>query len=507
MSEDTAPLPAVPASGRPASGMLAGASRTRAGIGPGARPGSRARVTPVMWSGRTEPGDFAATQLLDAVQGGATRLVPRVGVGLLDAEPLAARTSLIGRPRGPEAGGDLPGRPFAGNDHEPDGGDDDGYEDDYDDGYDDYGERARERSGEPAHHARPRRNPGPVLMPLRIFLGGISIYAGMSKLCDPVFFDGGDRGSMVQWLSGLHPWAAAEPLRDLALAHPVGAGLTVAFLQIVVGMLSVLGLWQRAAAVVGMLLSAVLLLTVSWRSAPAYDAPDIIYLAAWSPLLIAGAPYYSLDGRLAARAWRKLGPRASAYSVRRWVLRRGATMTTVVTGLTLIIGSLLGGAVRSSTFHTDVPGPSDLPTNNQQGSPLPVTEPPGHPRRSHAPSQSPSSTPSADRPSPTHSATQPPVVRQPTAGTTTGSGAATAGAGQPTQGSGTLQQHQPPTQAPPSHAPDPAPPSGGSGSGSGSGGGGGGGTGGGSSGGALGGILGSDLLGMPGRSPGSSTSA
>ena len=31
-----------------------------------------------------------------------------------------------------------------------------------------------------------------VLLPLRIFLGFISIYAGMGKLCDPVYFDGGD---------------------------------------------------------------------------------------------------------------------------------------------------------------------------------------------------------------------------------------------------------------------------------------------------------------------------
>src|SRR3954471_5417760 len=142
-------------------------------------------------------------------------------------------------------------------------------------------------------------NLGVVLLPLRIFLGFISIYAGMGKLCDPVYFDGGERGSMVTWLHTLHPWALAEPLRDFALAHPVGAGLTVAFLQVIVGVLTVFGLWQRFAACFGALLSAALLMTVSWKTVPPYDAPDIIYLAAWSPLIIAGAPVYSLDGRLA----------------------------------------------------------------------------------------------------------------------------------------------------------------------------------------------------------------
>ncbi|MGC5411119.1 DoxX family membrane protein, partial [Streptomyces sp. DT225] len=136
-----------------------------------------------------------------------------------------------------------------------------------------------------AYYPGRRMNLGVVLLPMRVFLGFISIYAGMGKLCDPVYFDGGERGSMVKWLNSLHPWALAEPLREFALSHPVGAGLSIAFLQVVVGVLTVLGLWQRVAATVGALLSAALLVTVSWRTVAAYDAPDIIYLAAWSPLI------------------------------------------------------------------------------------------------------------------------------------------------------------------------------------------------------------------------------
>ena len=213
-------------------------------------------------------------------------------------------------------------------------------------------------------------NLGVVLLPLRVFLGFISIYAGMGKLCDPVYFDGGKRGSMVKWLNSLHPWELAEPLRQFALQHPVGAGLVIAFLQVIVGVLTVLGLWQRVAAVVGALLSAALLVTVSWKTVPAYDAPDIIYLAAWSPLIIAGAPVYSIDGRLAGEAWRTLGPRADIWELRRRVLRRGALVATVVVGLTLLIGSLLGGAVRDAD-RVIVPGPGEAPRNELPGSPLP----------------------------------------------------------------------------------------------------------------------------------------
>ena len=51
-------------------------------------------------------------------------------------------------------------------------------------------------------------NLGVVLLPLRVFLGFISIYAGMGKLCDPVYFDGGERGSMVKWLHIAAPLGA-----------------------------------------------------------------------------------------------------------------------------------------------------------------------------------------------------------------------------------------------------------------------------------------------------------
>lgn len=221
-----------------------------------------------------------------------------------------------------------------------------------------------------AYYPGRRTSLGGVLLPLRIFLGFISVYAGMGKLCDPVYFDGGDRGSMVTWLRSLDPWVIATPLHDFALAHPVGSGLTVAFVQIIIGVLTVCGLWQRLAASVGALLSAALLMTISWSSGPAYDAPDIIYLAAWSPLVIAGAPVYSLDGRLATDAWRKLGPRADLWDLRRRVLRRGSAIATVVVGLALLTGSMLGGAVRSSQTTT-VPEPGQPPTNQLPGSPHP----------------------------------------------------------------------------------------------------------------------------------------
>ncbi|ONK13501.1 DoxX family membrane protein [Streptomyces sp. MP131-18] len=353
----TGPLPRVPAAGR--------------------------RRPPVVWSGRSAPGDAGAGTLIRAVreagharaaEGTATQVLPRV-----QGAPRAA--AVVG-PRHPQPAEHTRVLPAVGADRGRTGGfgghDGTGGHDGADGAGDGRGPAragaARQRSGAPvgrqAFHTGRNLSLGVVLLPLRLLLGFMAIYAGMGKLTNPVYFDGGVRGSLYAWLSALEPWTVAAPLHDWALSHPVGAGLTVAFTQIIVGVLTIFGLWQRVAAGLGALLSLALLVTVSWRQGPAFDAPDIVLCAAWSPLLIAGAPVYSLDARLAGEAWRRLGPRAPLSDLRHRVLRRGAALAALLIGLALLIGSLLGSAVRSAQFPT-TPAPGEPPRNHLPGEPLP----------------------------------------------------------------------------------------------------------------------------------------
>jgi uncharacterized membrane protein YphA (DoxX/SURF4 family) len=453
--------------------------------------GAGRRRAPVVWSGQGAPGDALAGELLQAVRrtepGAATQVLPRLDE--TSVLPPAAPT-VVGQRGAPAADGLRPGaadEPAVGWT----GGDGSDRYGPGTDGPDPYGDgargpgrdlpgapeaerRPRNRRGEPVKHAwypGRRMNLGIVLLPLRVFLGFVCIYAGMGKLCDRVYFDGGKRGSMVTWLTSLHPWKVAEPLRDAALSHPVGAGLSIAFLQVVVGVLTVCGLWQRIAAVFGAGLSIALLVTVSWRTVPVYDAPDFIYLAAWSPLIIAGAPVYSVDGHLAGDAWRRLGPRVTLWDLRRRVLRRGAVLATVVIGLTLLVGSVLGAAVRASTGHEDRPGPAVTPTNNLPGSPLPEVSggqsdgaspspsASAHKKKHHAQE---STEPSATS-QPTHHAASQGGTTAPThsgggssstpSGSGSGSGAGSGGSGS-SGGSGA----QPPATSAPTQAPPPPPP-------------------------------------------------
>ena len=448
--------------------------------------GATARRRPVVWSGRSAPDDTGAHRLLQAVRHesirhadepasdtGATQVISRVGPGYDtpgyqgaayggegyggdgyggngygDELAQTAETPVVGpqRTHEPADGTRLlpPMRTVGSAYDEPAYADGEFEESDTD--ADGTGRRAKRHGDDPARHAyypSRRMNLGGVLLPLRVFLGFISIYAGMGKLCDPVYFDGGKRGSMVKWLNTLHPWEVAEPLRQFAFEHPVGAGLVIAFAQVIVGVLTVLGCWQRVAACLGALLSAALLVTVSWKSVPAYETPDIIYLAAWSPLIIAGAPVYSVDGRLAGSAWRRLGPRADIWDLRRYVLRRGALVTAIATGITLLVGSLLGGAVRDAD-RVVVPGPGEAPRNELPGSPLP-----GEPGKRQE-----KRTPSASS-SPTQGATA--GSASPSAGTTTRPGATrdtgTVTGGSPSQTQGTAGQAPPQQSTPENQAP------------------------------------------------------
>lgn len=414
---------------------LAGAAAAAAG-------GAAGRRRPVVWTGKSAPG---ATGLLQAVRessvstleppghhdGGATQAIPRIDDTMPTPVVTDGPAPLLPPMRRAEGAFDQPYDGPYGSSYELSrdgagagyGGGADG---------DEYGGRSAHRHGaDPVRHAYypgRRMNLGVVLLPLRVFLGFISIYAGMGKLCDPVYFDGGERGSMVKWLNSLNPWALAEPLRDFALQHPVGAGLTVAFLQVVVGVLTVLGLWQRVGAVIGAMLSAALLLTVSWKTVPVYDSADIIFLAAWSPLIIAGAPVYSIDGRLAGEAWRTLGPRSELWELRRRVLRRGALVASIVVGLTLLIGSVLGGAVRSAEMVT-VPGPNDDPINHLPGRTLPQEPGERSPSQSASTRPKPSATQGASGESPKDETAEPSESARETGRTQESRPTATQGAG------------------------------------------------------------------------------
>ncbi|MEU5538207.1 DoxX family membrane protein [Streptomyces sp. NPDC020362] len=140
-----------------------------------------------------------------------------------------------------------------------------------------------------------------ALLPLRVFLGVTFIYAGLDKITDSAFMKSGGAGSIGDTMRAARSSSAIPALVDLALKSPVGFGYAIAFGELAVGIGTLLGLLGRLAALGGALISLSLWLTVSWSSTPYYYGNDLAYLMAWLPLVLAGAPYFSVDAALRAR--------------------------------------------------------------------------------------------------------------------------------------------------------------------------------------------------------------
>jgi thiosulfate dehydrogenase [quinone] large subunit len=146
-----------------------------------------------------------------------------------------------------------------------------------------------------------------ALLPLRVFLGVTFIYAGLDKLTDSAFMKDAGSGSVGDLMRTVRDSSAIPALVDLSLKNPVGFGYAIAIGELAVGIGILIGLLSRLAAVGGALISLSLWLTVSWATEPYYYGNDLIYLMAWLPLVLAGAPVLSLDAALRARRRQRAG--------------------------------------------------------------------------------------------------------------------------------------------------------------------------------------------------------
>ncbi|MBT2467669.1 DoxX family protein [Streptomyces sp. ISL-66] len=144
-----------------------------------------------------------------------------------------------------------------------------------------------------------------ALLPLRIFLGVTFVYAGLDKLTDSAFLSVTGDGSIGELMRGVRDTAAIPAMVDLALKAPVGFAVALAIGELLVGLGVLAGLLTRMAAAGGALISLSLWLTVSWAVTPYYYGNDLIYLMAWLPLVLGGAPYLSLDSVIRSRRSRR----------------------------------------------------------------------------------------------------------------------------------------------------------------------------------------------------------
>ncbi|MGW4897654.1 Rieske 2Fe-2S domain-containing protein [Kitasatospora sp. NPDC004240] len=211
------------------------------------------------------------------------------------------------------------------------------------------GDTAGERGGAAARVARLKADASRLaLLPLRLFLGVTFVYAALDKLSDEHYLAGaGDPASFVSQTQAVKAHSPIGFLLDQALAHPTPFALAIAFGELAVGLGTLAGLWGRVAAAGGALLSLSLWLTVSWNVSPYYLGNDLVYLMAWTPLLLAGTPYLSVDGYLARRSGRERARGLGEEQTGRRALLDGGIAAVAIGGAGLLTGSL------TATFGRD----------------------------------------------------------------------------------------------------------------------------------------------------------
>jgi len=152
--------------------------------------------------------------------------------------------------------------------------------------------------------ARRRANGWPVL-PLRIFLAAVFLFAGYAKLAYPHFFDpaslNGYAASVRAAKTGTPIGGLLSPLSE----HPSLYGHLTAVAELAIGLGLLVGLLTRVAALGGMVLMVLIVLSVDWGAVKQYTGSsgwftsvDLAVAAALSVFLLGGADPFSLDGAI-----------------------------------------------------------------------------------------------------------------------------------------------------------------------------------------------------------------
>lgn len=211
-----------------------------------------------------------------------------------------------------------------------------------------------------------RSDPRWILLPLRAYLGFTFLYAGLSKIGGRDFLDASSPTSMHATLLAVKGQSPIGGLLGPVVDHSYAFGLLIALGEVAVGLGALLGLFARVAAVGGLLIALSLFLTVSWNANPWYTGADIVYVFAFTPMLLGGAGPVSVDAWLAEARDRDHG---------RDAVMADRTRRTVVAGIAALAGLVAVGAaglVRRSSKPTAAAGGAAAPSPSTATSSAPA---------------------------------------------------------------------------------------------------------------------------------------
>lgn len=222
-----------------------------------------------------------------------------------------------------------------------------------------------------------------ALLPIRFFLGGTFLYAGLDKLIDPTFLRSAGPGSIAAQLDAFARVSPISPLVQIfGERFPILFGLLIAVAEIAIGLGALTGLLFRIAAAGGAALSILFWLTASWATKPYYYGPDLPYAFGWITLALAGHGGLLVVGSWLDRQFYGVDSYDAPTSLeRRRILEGGvlAVAALVVAGVGGTLGAALLGQPRGteSGSHAPLNPPGVGLGDGASASPVPGTASPG----------------------------------------------------------------------------------------------------------------------------------
>ena len=122
---------------------------------------------------------------------------------------------------------------------------------------------------------------------LRAFLGITFVFAGAQKFLDGSFLHRGSPDYIGTQLSGFAHGTPVSAIMAALAKAPVQVGISIALVEIAIGIATLLGIAMLAAAAVGFAINFTLFLSATWHVHPYFLGSDSIYAVAWLALAAA----------------------------------------------------------------------------------------------------------------------------------------------------------------------------------------------------------------------------
>ncbi|HEV2886918.1 MAG TPA: DoxX family membrane protein [Jatrophihabitans sp.] len=150
-------------------------------------------------------------------------------------------------------------------------------------------------------HSRSRANGWPVV-PLRLFLAALFGFAGYAKFSYPNFFEPDSPNGFKAAVDGARNDTPLGGLMGPLADHPSFFGHLTAYAEIAIGLGLLVGLLTRLAALGGMVLTTMIVLSINWNGVKEYTgssgwftSAEIVLAAALSVFLLGGSGPFALD--------------------------------------------------------------------------------------------------------------------------------------------------------------------------------------------------------------------